>query len=394
MKKVVLIAFIIALLPAKIFAGNVSHLMQKIMESNVTLKKYRAQTDAVIAGNNTGLTLADPEVEFNYLWGSPQDVGQRKDISVTQRFDYATVFGVKRREARSKNELAEVEYEQARMLLQQETVMLLADIASANETIKEHKSRLATAEKIAEMLKKKMNAGEANKIELNKALLDLAEHKADLAQTEMEREELMGNVLLLQAMSEEMKMQLCSLSMEDLKEYISALGNTTFWQLEQEKAQKEENVAAAELQSARSAGLPELTAGYMSELTREEKFRGITLGLSIPLWSNRGNIAKAKQQKIALQAEREETIANLTAQRNAIVARLRNLSQLIDTMEASLKASSSEVLLQKALAEGEISIVDYISDRESYYDLKSRIIDARTEHVKKLAELNMLSPAM
>lgn len=394
MKKLVLIALISTLLPAKIFSGNVSPIIQKIMESNVTLKKYRAQTDAVIAGNNTGLTLADPEVEFNYLWGSPQDVGQRKDISVTQRFDYATVFGVKRKEARSKNELAEVEYEQARMLLQQETVMLLADIASANETIKEHKSRLATAEKIAEMLKKKMNAGEANKIELNKALLDLAEHKADLAQEEMERDELMGNVLLLQAMSEEMKMQLCSISMEDLKEYVSALGNTTFWQLEQEKAQKEENVAAAELQSARSAGLPELTAGYMSELTREEKFRGITLGLSIPLWGNRGNIAKAKQQKIALQAEREETIANLTAQRNAIVARLRNLSQLIDTMEASLKASSSEALMQKALAEGEISIVDYISDRESYYDLKSRIIEARTEHVKKLAELNMLSPAM
>lgn len=384
---------LLLLFPLSIFAEDLSPIIQKMMESNVTLKKYRAQTDATKAGNHTGMTLTDPEVEFNYLWGSPKDVGQRKDISVTQHFDYATVFGLKRKEARSKDELAEIQYEQARMLCQQEAITALANIAAANETLLEHRSRIATAEQIANMLRKKMNAGEANKLELNKAVLDLATHKTDAAETEMERDEILSNVIFM-ALDSETKNRLLSITMDDIKEYLTAMNTPTLMQLEQEKAQKEENVAEAELRSARSASLPELTAGYMSELTREEKFRGVTIGLSIPLWSNRGNVTRAKSQIAALKAEREETIASITAQRNALNSRIGQLSRMIESLESSLKVSSSESLMRKALIEGEISMMEYIIDRETYYELQSRLIEAKREQLTKIAELKMLSPAI
>lgn len=386
-----IISFIIFLITQSISASDISSIIDRIMENSVTLKKYRAQTDAAKAGNSVGLTLADPEIEFNYLWGSPNDVGQRKDISVTQRFDYATIFGVKRREARSRNELAELEYEQAKLLLQKEVVMILDDIAAANEAIKEEESRCNTAERLADMMKKKMEAGDGNRIELNKALLDLARHKADMTEIMMKRDVMMENVIFIQTMDEEMRKCLCGLTLDDVSEYANTLGTTTLWQLEAEKTQKEESVADAELLSARSASIPELTAGYMAELTREEKFRGITLGLSIPLWSNRGNMAKAKQQKMAVIAEREETIANMKAQRNAITSQMKHLSSVIESIETALRTSSSENLLMKALQEGEISIMDYIADRENYSELKLRLMEAKSEYIKKCAELNILS---
>lgn len=389
MKKI-LFSLLYIMLPFALHAEDISAVIQKIMENNVTLRKYRAQTDAAKAGNNVGLTLADPEVEFNYLWGSPNDVGQRKDISVTQHFDYATLFGLKRREAHSRDELAEIEYEQARILLQQEALLTIADIATANETIAEHESRLAIAEKNASLLKRKMDAGDANKIEYNKALLDLASHKADLSEAVMERDALLCNVIFHQSMNDEMKVRLCSVSLDDIKEYVSTPGTSTLWQIEEEKAQREERVADAELRTVRSASLPELTAGYMSELTREEKFRGITVGLSVPLWSNRGNVAKVRQQKVALLAERDETIANMQSRRSAILSRVDHLSRLIESIQLSLKASSSDSLLRKALAEGEISITEYLSDRESYYDLRSRLIATKGEHAKCLIELGVL----
>lgn len=389
-----IVSFLLLSLSMAASAEDISSIMSRIMDSNVTLKKYRAQTDATKADNNVGLTLADPEVGFNYLWGSPNDVGQRKDITVTQHFDYATVFGLKRRGAKSRNELAEVEYEQAKMLLQREALMTLTDIAAANEKVKEQEARIANAEMISAMMKKKMDAGDANKIEMNKILLDLAKYKAEHSEAVMERDALLSDVIFMQMMDDDVKTCLCALTIDEVKEYASTLGCTTMLQIEQEKAQKEESAADADLRLARSASLPELTAGYMSELTHDEKFRGVTLGISIPLWSNRGNVAKAKQQKISLIAEREEAIANIQAQRNAAVTRLKHLSQFVDEMESLLKTASSESLLLKALTEGEISIIDFVSDREAYYDIRSRLLDAKSEQVKLLLEIKMLSPAM
>lgn len=74
---------------------NISSILKDIEENNTTLKALRLETESVILENKTNLTLADPEIGFNYLWGSPSLVGQRKDFSVTQSFDFTTLLGYK-----------------------------------------------------------------------------------------------------------------------------------------------------------------------------------------------------------------------------------------------------------------------------------------------------------
>lgn len=374
--------------------NNLDILMQRIMDRNVALKKYKAQADAIKASNHTGITLADPEVEFNYLWGAPNDVGQRKDISITQHFDYATIFGLKRREAISKDELADVKYEQACIMVRQEVLTALCTIASLNEKYDEYSTRVANAEMIAKQYKKKMAAGDANKIDVNKTNLNVATLKAELSQIGIDRERAIGATVLSHCIADEEKTFVYAINIDDIQNYVTKSNTTTIQEIEQQKAIKEENAAALELCNAKAASLPELTAGYMSELTRNEKFRGITLGISLPLWSNRGNVAKIRSQLNAIKAEQEETFANINAQRNTLIATLNKTHDMIDMLKENIKSTSNEQMLLKALNEGEISILEYITDNELYYELKDKLIDTRFSQAETLIKLSTLGPAI
>lgn len=377
-------------LPLHSRAADIDSIVSSVMEHNPTVLKYRAQAEAVKAGNSVGLTLADPEVEFNYLWGSPQDVGQRKDISVTQRFDYATLFGLKRKEARRKDELADMEYAHAELLLRHSVLQLFTDIATANAVREEYAMRLSQADRLCAISRKKLSAGATNKIELNKSLLNLALVQAEASEAETARQQLFVSPLLA-CLSDEHRKAVAGITSDDIEAYLATTGRAgSMTHIETAMAEQRMRVAQAGLKTARATNIPELTAGYMSELTRGEKFRGITVGLSIPLWSGRRNIASAKAQVAAASAEREETHAAVTARRNALRCRIESLSMLRASLTESIRAASSDALLVKALEEGSISMTEYISELSAYYDLRRRLIDTTHEYYSALAEMKLM----
>ena len=44
---------------------------------------------------------------------------------------------------------------------------------------------------------------------------------------------------------------------------------------------------------SKSESLPKISAGYMSESVLSESFRGVTMGISLPLWENRNRTSAA-----------------------------------------------------------------------------------------------------
>ena len=57
------------------------NVLQSVEEGSTTLRALHEQALARKAENHTGLTPADPEVEFGYLWAHPSAGGNRKDVA-------------------------------------------------------------------------------------------------------------------------------------------------------------------------------------------------------------------------------------------------------------------------------------------------------------------------
>ena len=88
--------------------------LSQIEQNSPTLQTLQKQMEAQKTAYRTGLTPQDPEVQFGYLWGNPSPIGNRKDVSISQEFDFPSVYARRSRLANKQGEAAEWQYRQER----------------------------------------------------------------------------------------------------------------------------------------------------------------------------------------------------------------------------------------------------------------------------------------
>ena len=115
MKKIVISILAILVHFMMYSQDNINTVLDSIEAKNTTLKALRARFDAQILQNSTFKNLSNPEVGFNYLWGNPNESGNRTDFSVSQTFDFSTITGRTSEMVDELNNLIEWQYKEERM---------------------------------------------------------------------------------------------------------------------------------------------------------------------------------------------------------------------------------------------------------------------------------------
>ena len=158
-----------------LFAQNsIDAVLSEVEKNNTTLSALRMQVDAQKIGNKTGIYLQNPEFEFNYLWGNPDDIGNRTDITVTQSFDFPSAYSYKKHISDARNEQVELEYQKQKKSILLQTRLICMDLIYNNALQEPNLARRVTnAQTIADAYQAKFEKGESNIIENNKAQLNL-----------------------------------------------------------------------------------------------------------------------------------------------------------------------------------------------------------------------------
>ena len=368
-----LFLYIFCALPLTLFAQvSVDEILRLVEQNNTTLKAASDKTEAAKQEVMMETSLEDPEIGFDYLWGKPGMIGKRKDINVNQTFDLATVFGYRKRLAKSQKELLELELQQKQLETRLEAMDLLVQITYYNQALAIYEERLQQEKQLAASYEKRLAAGDANKLEANRARLSLVEIESETEKVKMERDLLM---LQLQTLCGGMEI------IYNNTDYnaINVASSMSLKALQDAQNSQQERVAENDLKTARAQSMPSITAGYMAELTDDEKWNGVTIGVSIPLWSNRHNMKRAR---LSLQSARSEAAdASYKLEQFAASQRLRTerYHDIAQKMQQKLANASSTTLLRKALDEGEISLVEYTIESSDLFDLRVKTLEAERD---------------
>lgn len=386
MKKILSLLFLSASLPL-MAQQSIDEALSLIEQHNTTLIALRQTAEAEKLDNRTDIGLPDPEVEYGFLWGKPSAIGNRHDLSISQTFDAATLSGLKHKVANLKNEGVEIQYRAERMALLLRAQQLLMDLTCSNALIKALQSRLYYASKIVTAEDRKLQQGEGTKLDFNNARLNHTKALAAIAQAEAERADILAELSLLNG-GEELDFTLTSFPDDALPIDFNA------WYADVEgrlpdllQAQNDLLLSRKQVALSRSECLPALTLGFMSEKTDEEHFRGITAGISIPLWSGRRKIRQARAEALAAEARQLDAVTQHYGQLRALYNRAMRLQSTAQLYRQALDESNNTQLLNKALDAGEISLIDYISEIGLYYDLLDEALKAERDYHKTLAEL-------
>ena len=387
--KTILISIIVFFASISLYAQNsVATVLKAVEDNNTTLKALKETANAQKLENKTGIYLSNPEVEFNYLWGNPSAIGNRTDFNISQTFDIPTITGMKRKMADERNGLVEWQYKAERMNILLETKQYCLELIYLNALKKELEIRLQHAQTIAFGYQNRLNSGDANKLEFNKAQLSLSTITGEMARIDVERNTLLSQLKRLNGGLD--------ISMDDYRfdqEQLPLNFDDWYQQAEQKNpilayVKQEVLVSQKQVSLTKAKGLPTFSAGYMSENVVGQRFQGLALGVSVPLWENKNRVKQAKTAVVAAQARETDSKQQFYNQLQIQYNRALGLKNTAEAYRKSITMTNSTELLKKALDAGEISLLNYMVELGFYYNMVNQTLEAERDYQKALAELS------
>lgn len=390
-RKTIAILILIASIGAVKAQSNLYTVLQQVDSNNLTLKSLRQRLEADRIASRIGLNPGNPQAEVIYQWGSPVDIGNKTTISITQEFSFPTAYIYRAKLAKGVSKSLEHEYRTKRGELLKQAGFIYADLVYHNALIKELQKQQKSAQVISQSLKQKFDAGEIGIIPYTQAELMYRELNARLAQTMLEQKNLSDELVALNGS--------ISIAVSDTLMLTPDLPDSfETWYAQNESLNPELAFFSNEMENsltrlklAKAEFLPKFNTGYASEELVGERFQGVVVGVSIPLWekSNTIRYAKANQKYIQLLADDyfltyKNSAGRLFKKASALRELLAQLSENINRLDITQK-------LNLALEKGEISIVDYYTELNNYNSIKERFLQLQLEYIKAYIELNRYS---
>lgn len=367
---------------------NIDTLLSEIETNSSTLSALRQQIEAQKIGNKTDIYLPNPEVEYTYLWGKPSVLGNETDISVMQSFDFPTAYMHRSKIAGLENQHLELQYKSERINLLLQAKQLLIQLAYYNALAQEYDTRLTNANRIATSYQSRFDKGDTNILERNKSQVNLTTVENELNNINIERQALLTQLKALNGGLDLSFNETTILSAPLPLAFDEWFAVAESQNPAMQYLSKQIDIDKEQIKLNRSLGMPKFSAGYASEKIVGEHFRGISVGVSIPLWENKNKVKHAKAQLRSAEAVLQDGKIQFYNHLQQLYAKSQGLQQNAAKYRQTLKSHNNESLLKKSLDLGEISLLTYLLEAEYYYDTVNKALEAERDYQITLAELS------
>ena len=340
---------------------DIDLIISEIEKNNTSLKATAKSLDAEKTGFRTDIMPAGPELEFHPLSGSPSVIGRRTDFSISQSFEFPSAIILRSKIAGAKENQVQYEYEKQKLELLYSARQLCVEFYYADAVLKELKIQAEQAEVIEKALSSSFEKGEITIAEYRSAKLNSLNIRKQAEHCKIERQKLIGELTRLNGgISPEIEGGII------INEDISA--NFSLWV---EKAEglnpflawlvHEIEISKKETRLSRALNLPELSVGYMLEKTDDERFNGVTLGMSLPLWSRKNHTKYHKIRTEALEMQLTDEKLQFYNLFKSEYEKALALKQSVTEYRHEIQELDDSLLLGKSLYTGQITVIDYIT---------------------------------
>ncbi|MCI7293629.1 TolC family protein [Butyricimonas virosa] len=368
--------------------SSIDQVLRSIETNNKSLQANTKMTDAQKLEAQTGKFLANPSVEWEQMWGNRNNPGSEYTLTVKQSLDFPTTYSNKNKLANLKANtigFQSAAYRQQLLLNAKQTCIEIIYLRKQKSLLDE---RLANAETMFALYKKRFESGDANQLELNKIQLELLNaqnqsrlNKAALTAAEEQLRNLNGGKPIT----------------FDATDYPAGEELINFDQLQAAFMDADPNlksltgnqeIANREVKLSRSLTLPKFDVGYKRNAASDHvASNGFMVGVSIPLFENKNTVKKTKAQAEFATASLEDNRLNLKTN-------LQQLYQQAEALQISradyakvLEQQRNIELLNKALNAGQLSVIDYFTELSTIYDSHQSYLDVEKEYHSILAQL-------
>ena len=383
-----LIATIVAFSTYSIaFADNIGDVLKQVASNNLTLQALAHDNQADVLDIKASNSIGGPSVEYSPFFTKGYSGVAESELVVSQEIDFPTKYAARNKQAKMQNTVGEQLLIKQRRDILLQAQLLCIDLIRLNQTLSMLHERLANSETLLQMYQKRMDAGDANALELNKVKLDCMEVRTLVSEAEGER------TALLQQLRQLNGGKPIDVTDTVLPDYPQITNFESYRALalasDADVAVAQTSLRAADmnLKMQKNEWLPNISFGYRRNTEQGEGINGFLVGVSFPLYSNSSNVKAARQRKESAELQVVQAQNEAEASLRTNYEQLQGLQQVIDHSDVKL-LQESLTLFAKALQQGEITALVYYVEINSIYEKLQRHIDLHCQSVKLLAELH------
>ena len=383
-----LIATIVAFSTYSIaFADNICDVLKQVASNNLTLKALAHDNQADVLDIKASNSIGGPSVEYSPFFTKGYSGVAESELVVSQEIDFPTKYAARNKQAKMQNIVGEQLLIKQRRDILLQAQLLCIDLIRLNQTLSMLHERLANSETLLQMYQKRMDAGVANALELNKVKLDCMEVRTLVNEAQGERTSLLQQLRQLNGGKPIDVIDTVLPEYPQITNFESYRALALASDADVAVAQTALRSADMNLKLQKNEWLPNISFGYRRNTEQGEGINGFLVGVSFPLYSNSSNVKAARQRRESaeLQVVQAQNEAEATLRTN--YEQLQGLQQVIDHSDVKL-LQESLTLFAKALQQGEITALVYYVEINSIYEKLQRHIDLHCQSVKLLAELH------
>ena len=362
-------------------------LMSEIVQNNTTLAAFRQKANAAKQMNGVDNALPDPSFNFSNTWGNQPGTITSQSYSIEQELDWGTLSGQRRKTTKSTNKAVDLNYLVQRQTILAEADRLIVELTYYNALCDELAMREERAANLKLLYQKKYEAGDADKLELNKVKLshtatiaELRKAKADRDAVKEDLQRLNGNQAIIYNHSRYAKTVIPPLAelikkAETIAPQIALV--TQSIEVEQQK-----------LKLNKSAAIPNLTVGYAGSSARKVRTNAVTIGIDIPLWGNsRKKVSQQRAEIAVAEMEKNDVETQIKATLQRQFANATSLEQISNQFHKELNENEDIIILDKALDAGKLSLIEYLNEITFYYSAHTQALEAERDAQLAISDL-------
>ena len=372
--------------PMWLQAQSIDHVLQSIEQNNKELQSAVQLTKAQKMENRTANNLADPTVSYSSFYKNGAGVGHGTEFVASQGFDFPTQYITRNRQADLANEALSKEQLAIRrdILLKAKTLCL--DLILLNQEKALMDIRKQNADELEALYTQRLEAGDANILEVNKIKMERMNVQTEVAQNHAAHRAALQSLL---AMNGNLPLEFAETQYPEVKEILdfnTLRDEVMASDLDLQALSLATKAAEKQVSVNKQDWLPKLEAGFRRNTDSEMSMNGFMVGGSIPLFSNRKKVQIAKAQALSAQLMQEDAKLQVENNLMALYNEVQQLKEAMDAYDAPLMVRSLD-LLKEALKEGQISLIEYFVEAESVYKNLQARMQLENQYQKVMAAI-------
>lgn len=377
-----------ASVPAVAPAVTLEEVLEQIKKNNADLKYASAQIEAQTAELKTTNNLSNPTIDGSYLFGNDA-AGDKWEVGVSQEFDWPGLYSARGAANKAQIEAIRRSYSVTKQSVLFEAYNLCLDIVSCNRSIAFQKGVMDNLNKLYDTNMKAFSHGEVSIIDVNKLKIERIALQQTLDNLVAKRD---AKVIELEGYNSNLPIEgvktldfYSDNALLPMSDYLAeAKANSPL--IAQSRAELVADEKYTKVASAQ--GLPKFNLGYKHSKEDGYNFNGVTFGMSLPVFENRGKMKAAKAKYIISQYACDNAEADVENEVRTNYQTAQSLQKQLNGYREALDGVDNVSVLNKALNGGQISLLTYLQELRYFVDAKAVMLEVESDYHRALAVLN------